>query len=76
MKKIVGLVCTAVVLAVLAVGSEGYALEGSWQLINKADIKLDPSVDVVFEFMRSIGPNQTIIRSLVVHACYDLNYTY
>jgi hypothetical protein len=26
--------------------------------------------------MRSIGPNQTIVRSLVVHACYDLNYTY
>lgn len=66
----------ALLWAVLVVASQAYALEGSWQLINNRDIKLDPSIDIEFEFISSIGPNQTIVRSLVVHACYELNYTY
>jgi hypothetical protein len=76
MKKTLSLVCTWLVLAVLLGVSQGYALEGSWQLINNRDIKLDPAIDIEFEFVQSIGPNLTITRTLLVHACYDLNYTY
>lgn len=66
-----------VVLAYLLIAlSNSYALEGNWKLINNNDIKLSPSIDVQFEFAQSIGPNLTIQRNLIVHACYQLNYTY
>lgn len=48
MKKTVGLVWSTLLWALMVVASQGYALEGSWQLINNRDIKLDPSIDIEF----------------------------
>ena len=64
------------ILTLLVVCSQQYALEGTWTLTNHADISLDPSAEVEFEFKTSIGNNNAIERRLEVSACYNLAYRY
>jgi hypothetical protein len=63
------------ILALLPMATS-YALEGRWTLTNHKDLKLDPSVEVEFEFKKGIDGKTTITHELILKACYELSYSY
>lgn len=65
------------IIASFILHSHQQALEGKWKLTNQADIKLDPSAEIYFQFDTVINQaNKTIERQLTVSACYELSYSY
>ena len=51
-----------VALCLFIVASNQYALEGRWTLTNHEDIKLDPMLDIEFEFEAILKKDNTIKR--------------